>query len=55
MFAATLFKIAPRYQRAFLLFGKAQTGKTQVLNVLRALLPPAIADLGPEKWGTASV
>jgi P4 family phage/plasmid primase-like protien len=52
MFAATLFKIAPRYQKAFLLFGRAGTGKTQVLHVLRALVPAeAIAEVGPEKWG----
>jgi P4 family phage/plasmid primase-like protien len=52
MFAATLFKIAPAYQRAFLLFGRAGTGKTQVLQVLRAMLPPrAIAELGPQQWG----
>src|SRR3546814_3495660 len=38
MFAATLFKIAPRYQRAFLLYGRAGTGKTQILKVLRAML-----------------
>lgn len=52
MFAATLFRVAPRYQRAFLLFGRASTGKTQVLNILRSMLPPeAVADLGPDKWG----
>src|SRR3546814_929242 len=52
MFAATLFKIAPRYQRAFLLYGRAGTGKTQILKVLRAMLPPnAVAELGPERWG----
>lgn len=52
MFAATLFKIAWRYQRAFLLYGRASTGKTQILHVLRALLPKdAISDLGPQKWG----
>lgn len=52
MFATTLFRIAPRYQRAFLLYGKAGTGKTQVLNVLRAMLPPeAVADIGPDQWG----
>lgn len=51
MFAATLFKVAPSYQRAFLLFGRAQTGKSQVLNVLRALLPPeGVASLGPQTW-----
>jgi P4 family phage/plasmid primase-like protien len=51
MFAATLFGVAPMYQRAFLLFGRASTGKTQILKVLRALLPPsAVASLGPQKW-----
>lgn len=52
MFAATLFKIATDYQKAFLLYGRAGTGKTVVLNVLRSMLPPdAVANLGPEKWG----
>lgn len=51
MFATTLFGTAPNYQRAFLLFGKAGTGKTQILAVLRAMLPPdAIASLGPQDW-----
>ena len=51
MFAVTLFKIAPQYQRAFLLFGRAGTGKTQILKVLRAMLPPdAVAELGPQQW-----
>ncbi len=51
MFAATLFKIAPRYQRAFLLFGRAGTGKTVLLDILRSLLPSdAIATLGPDVW-----
>jgi P4 family phage/plasmid primase-like protien len=52
IFAVTLFKIAPVYQRAFLLFGRAGTGKTQILKVLRAMLPPdAVAELGPQHWG----
>jgi P4 family phage/plasmid primase-like protien len=52
MFAVTLFKIAPQYQRAFPLFGRAGTGKTQILKVLRAMLPPdAVAELGPQHWG----
>jgi len=52
MFAVTLFKMAPQYQRAFLLFGRAGSGKTVLLNILRSLLPPdAIAQLGPQEWG----
>lgn len=52
MFAATLFKIAPDLQRAFLLFGRAGTGKSVMLNVLRSLLPPdAVTQLGPQTWG----
>lgn len=52
MFATTLFGIAPDYQRAFLLFGRAGTGKTQILKVLRAMIPPdAVSELGPQSWG----
>ncbi len=52
MFAVTMFKLAPRYQRAFLLFGRAGTGKTVLLNILRSLLPSeAIGQLGPQLWG----
>ena len=51
-FAASLFGIAPNYQRAFLMYGRPGTGKTQILRILRSLLPPdAIADLGPQYWG----
>jgi P4 family phage/plasmid primase-like protien len=51
-FAATLFGSATKYQCAFLLFGKGRSGKSQILNVLQALLPAdATACLGPERWG----
>ena len=51
-FAVTLLKLAPAYQRAFLLFGRAGTGKTVLLKILRSMLPPdAIAELGPQHWG----
>lgn len=51
-FASTLFGVAPEYQRAILLYGKAGTGKTQALEVLRALMPPrAISSIPPAKWG----
>lgn len=52
MFAVTMFKLAPRYQKAFLLYGKAGTGKSQVLEVLRGMMPPgAVANVGPQHWG----
>lgn len=51
-FAATLFGIATDYQRAFLLVGKAGTGKTVLLNILESMIPPeGIASLSPEVWG----
>lgn len=50
-FAVTMFGIAPRYQRAFLLYGRAGTGKTQALEVLRALMPPAAqSSVPPSVW-----
>ena len=50
--AATLMGVATDYQRAFLLVGKAGTGKTVLLDILRALLPPqGVASLSPEEWG----
>lgn len=52
LFAASIFGIAPNYQRAFLMYGRPGTGKTQILRILRSMLPPdGIADLGPEHWG----
>jgi putative DNA primase/helicase len=51
-FAATMFGIAARYQRAFLLHGRPKTGKTTALEVLRALMPSdATAALPPDLWG----
>lgn len=50
--AATLFGKATDYQRAFLLVGKAGTGKTVLLDIIQSLLPPAaICSLSPEEWG----
>jgi P4 family phage/plasmid primase-like protien len=50
-FAATMFGVAWKYQRAFLLYGPAQTGKSQVLNVLRALMPPnSQSSVPPTMW-----
>lgn len=51
-FAATMFGIAPDYQRAFLLYGKAGSGKTQALEVLRAMMPAdAQCSVPPTLWG----
>src|SRR3546814_15075365 len=51
-FAATMFGIAPRFQRAILLYGPAGTGKSQALEVLRALMPPkAICTISPDRLG----
>lgn len=52
LFAASMFGIAPSYQRAFLMYGRAGTGKTQILEILRAMLPPdATANVPPKIWG----
>lgn len=51
-FAATMFGIAPKYQRAFLLHGKPRTGKSQALEVLRAIMPEdSRVSLPPSLWG----
>jgi putative DNA primase/helicase len=50
-FAASMFGVATDYQRAFLLVGKAGTGKTVMLDILGALVPPeAMCSLSPEHW-----
>jgi len=50
-FAATMFGIAPSYQRAILLHGKPGTGKTQALEVLKAMMPPsAQCSVPPTLW-----
>lgn len=51
-FAATMFGIAPTYQRAFLLHGKPKTGKSQALEVLQALMPTdSRCSIPPSDWG----
>lgn len=50
--AATLMGFAPRLQRAVLLIGVARSGKSQVLKVMRGLLPPdAVCNIPPSDWG----
>lgn len=51
-FAATMFGLAPIYQRAFLLHGKPKTGKSQALEVLQAIMPEdSRCSIPPSKWG----
>jgi putative DNA primase/helicase len=51
-FAATMFGISWKYQRAILLYGQAQSGKTQALNVLRSMMPPnSQSSVPPTMWG----
>ena len=50
-FASTMFGIATQYQRAFLLHGRPKTGKTQLLEILRAMMPPASQSaVPPSNW-----
>ena len=50
-FAATMFGVAPAYQRAILLHGKSGTGKTRALEVLKAMMPPAaVCSIPPHIW-----
>lgn len=50
--AATMLGTAWRYQRAILLYGKAGTGKSTILEVLKAMMPPAaVSSLPPQEWG----
>jgi putative DNA primase/helicase len=49
---ATMFGVGPRYQRSVLLYGPGGTGKSQVLDILRAMMPEnAVCALPPHKWG----
>jgi P4 family phage/plasmid primase-like protien len=49
--AATMFGMGPKYQRAILLYGKGGTGKSQVLDILRSMMPEnAVCALPPHKW-----
>jgi P4 family phage/plasmid primase-like protien len=50
-FAATMFGMAPKFQRAFLLYGKGGSGKSQALEILRALMPAdAQCSVPPTLW-----
>jgi len=50
-FAATMFGVAPSFQRVILLHGKSGSGKTQALEVLQAMMPPtAVCSMPPDLW-----
>jgi hypothetical protein len=49
--AVTFFNKAPSYQRAFLLHGAPQSGKTQLLNIIKELTPKhKRGAISPENW-----
>lgn len=50
-FGASLMQVAPRYQRAFLSFGEASSGKSTCVEILKGLLPPnAYSTIPPSDW-----
>jgi phage/plasmid-associated DNA primase len=50
--AATIMGIAPRYQRAFCLFGRAGSGKSRIPVILEGILPPGCSStVPPWDWG----
>jgi P4 family phage/plasmid primase-like protien len=50
--AATIVGIAPRYQRAFLLFGQPGSGKSRIPAILEGLLPGGCrSNVSPSDWG----
>jgi putative DNA primase/helicase len=49
--AATMFGLGTQYQRAFLLHGKPKTGKSQALEVIRAMMPAdSRCSISPSLW-----
>lgn len=49
--AVTFFNMAPAYQRAFLLYGAPNTGKSQLLNIIKQLIPANMrVAIAPENW-----
>ncbi len=48
----TIFGMGPRYQRAILLEGAAKSGKSQLLSIVKHLVPPeARCACPPDTWG----
>lgn len=49
--AVTLFGMAYKYQKVFLLFGVPKSGKSQLLNIISSLVPSAAkTSLPPTEW-----
>ena len=49
--AVTLFGIAPKFQRCFLLYGVAHSGKSVMMEILSSLFPPeAQCAVPPHRW-----
>jgi putative DNA primase/helicase len=52
MICATIFGIATRYQRAFLLYGAPKSGKSQMLRIIECLVPDnGRSYCPPDQWG----
>lgn len=52
-FAATMFGLGPMLQRVILLYGRAQTGKSQALELLQHMMPPeSQCSVPPQIWAT---
>jgi hypothetical protein len=52
--AATLFQKGPSLQKAVLLYGAASTGKSQLLEIVKRLVPShKTCAISPEKWNEA--
>lgn len=49
--AATMFGLGTKYQRAILLHGKPKTGKSQMLEIMQAMMPPTSrCAVPPSDW-----
>lgn len=49
--AATLFGIAWRFETAFCMIGVPRSGKSQMLNLVEALMPAgSVASINPDQW-----
>lgn len=50
--AVTLLGIAPEYQKAFLLYGLGSNGKSVIIDIIQAFMPPGTTcSIGPSQFG----